>query len=146
MEQIHLTISAKTRCQRWSPVDQCPSGRNFQRFDVLEPLARRRHRQLVATHLPLTSQPGREPPDGWVIKENRLSDSLQQVDPQVITPQMGQFMCDNRFQQIRRQLQQPGNRKKDDRPEESHRHGLGYTRAGKHHLGNRLLKSRADGH
>jgi hypothetical protein len=76
MEQIHFAFSEKTRCQRRSPVDRRPPGRNFQCFRIMQPFAGCVYRKLIAAEFTFASQPRRKPPNRRMIKQQCFGDAL----------------------------------------------------------------------
>ncbi len=103
-------MSAARQAQRQGrlPGGQTGRGRVFQSGCVCEPLPGGLHGQLIAAELSLGSQAVGEPPDGWMVEQQRLNDPLGQIDPEIEPPNVRHLMGDDGFQHFRRHMSHCG--------------------------------------
>ena len=95
-----------------------------QRPRVLQRIAEHRHGDVIAAVLALHANALRDPPDGRVIEKKRFHDGLNQVDDEVVPPDMGELVRQNHLDLLRGQARETGDRKEDDgtKPADDRRH------------------------
>jgi hypothetical protein len=60
---------------------------------------------VVGDLLAFDADAAREPPHDRVVEQQDLDDALQQIDEVVVTADVGELVCEQRFQQVRRHAQ-----------------------------------------
>ena len=83
--------------------------------------------EFVAAEFSVDPQLARQPPDGWVVEEQRLDQPLDQVHPQVASADVSEFVCDDRFDHVGFQFGDPRDGQQDHRLEESNCDRLGHA-------------------
>ena len=53
---------------------------------------------FITTQFSFFADTVRQPPDGWMIKQDRFHEPLTQIDPQIEPADVSQFVSDNRFE------------------------------------------------
>lgn len=72
----------------------------------MQSVAASRHDTIVAGRLPFDAHKTTDVPDGRMKKQHCLHESLQQVDPKIVSPDMGQFVHQQRFHLLRNEPRQ----------------------------------------
>jgi hypothetical protein len=99
-----------------------------ERPRVLERVAAHGDREVVAAVLALHAHAARDPPHGRVVEQQRLDDRLQQVDEEVVPPDVRELVRQDHLELRRRQPGHRARRKKDRRAHEPDHRGHGHRR------------------
>src|SRR5262245_42227782 len=92
-------------------------------FGVGLRLARMFDDYLITACLPFQTYPARQPPDDRMIKEQRLDDTLEEIDQIVPAPHMCQFMEHDHLDLLQRTSRQDCRRQQDDRAKNPDQYG-----------------------
>ncbi len=91
------------------------SSVNAAAYSVASPAHRDRH--VVAAVLAFGADASRHPPHGGVIEEDGFRQRLQDVDREVVTPDVRDLVRQDGFHLARRQSRERGDWQQDDRPQ-----------------------------
>ena len=105
------------RRHRQPGMRDAPRGQLCQCRGVFRGVATHGDRDIVTTMLPFGADARGHPPDGGVIEEDRFGQRLQEVDREVVTPDVCELVRQDRFDLPRRQSRHRGDREQHDRPQ-----------------------------
>ena len=91
---------AATADQACGEAGKLAMGDVFQGLDELQRLAGGLHGERIATDLALRADAGGDPPDARVVEQERLNDALEEIDPQVVAADVGQFVGNDGLEHV----------------------------------------------